>query len=125
MAYERRIIHWCSDVFSSDLQPLELGYDLFHHACRRRGDDRDPADEFLLRNVGDGQALDIVAARGEQPGDPREDARLVVDDDGKRVPLAGFFLDVHAIRPVPWLRRSSCRKLRPPEGSCRYGPPPT
>src|SRR3546814_17737634 len=106
-------------------QPLELGDDLFHHACRRRGADRDTADETVLTNVGDGPAHDIVAARGEQPGDPREDARLVVDDDGKRVPLAGFFLDVHAITPVPWLRRSSCRTLRPPAGSCRSRPPPT
>ena len=33
------------------------------------------------------QALDIIAARGEQAGDPGEDARLVVDDHRERVAL--------------------------------------
>ena len=39
----------------------------------------------------DGEALDVEAAAGEEPGDPREHAGLVLDEDGERV-LHGFFL---------------------------------
>ena len=45
----------------------------------------------LLRAVdlGDGQAVDVVAAPGKQPDDARQDARLVVDQHGDRVALGG------------------------------------
>ena len=43
----------------------------------------------LLRaiDLGDGQALDVVAAPGKQPDDARQHARLVVDQHGDRVAL--------------------------------------
>ncbi len=53
--------------------------DLVDHRRRAVGDDGDPADRVVLGDVGHGQAVDVVAARGEQAGDLGEDARLVVD----------------------------------------------
>ncbi len=38
-------------------------------------------------HLGDGQALDIVAAPGEEPDDARQDTRLVVDEDGDGMAL--------------------------------------
>ena len=38
-----------------------------------------------LVDLGDGQALDIVAAAGEQPDDARQHARLVVDQHRDRM----------------------------------------
>ena len=45
--------------------------DLVDHGGRPDGDDGDAADRVVLGDVGHGQAVDIVAARGEQAGDPR------------------------------------------------------
>jgi hypothetical protein len=76
-------------------QPVELRHDLFHHMRAGRGDDGDAADGLVGGDVRHGQALDIVTARGEQAGDPGENARLVIDHHGQRVPLRFFFGDVH------------------------------
>ena len=42
---------------------------------------------LLVLGLGHGQALDIVAAPGEQPDHARQNARLVVDQHGERVAL--------------------------------------
>ncbi len=61
-------------------QPFKLRVDLVDHRGRAVGDDGDAADRVVFGDVGHGQAVDIVAARGEQPGDLGEDARFVVDE---------------------------------------------
>ena len=68
--------------------------DLFDHLRRSGRDNGDPADRLVFCHLADGQALDIVAARGEQAGNPREDAGFVVDDDRQRMAFGGFGLDV-------------------------------
>ena len=40
-----------------------------------------------MRDFGDRQAFDIIAAPGEQADDAGENARLVIDQDGKRMCL--------------------------------------
>jgi hypothetical protein len=68
-------------------QAFELGVDLVDHRRRAMGDDGDAADVVLVGDVGYGQAVDVVAARGEQPGDLGQNARLIVDRDGQDVAL--------------------------------------
>ena len=57
-------------------QPVELRLDLLDHHAGAGGDDVDAAARAGGIDRGDGQAVDIVAAAGEQPDDPREDAGL-------------------------------------------------
>src|SRR4051812_31239540 len=62
-------------------EPLELALDLLDHSVGARGHDGDARDVLLVLGLGDGQALDVVAAAREHAGDPRQHARLVVDDN--------------------------------------------
>src|SRR6266508_4602718 len=48
------------------------------------GHDRHPGDAGIER-LAHRQALDVVTARREEPGHPREDAKLVLDEDRDRV----------------------------------------
>ena len=50
---------------------------------------------MVVGNVGHGQAVDIIAARGEQAGDAGQDTRLVRHRQRQDVPLALFFVDMH------------------------------
>ena len=72
-------------------QPFKLGLDLVDHRWRAVGYDGDAADRVIFGNVGHGEAVDVVTARGEQPGDLGKDPRLVVDGDSKDVALGGGF----------------------------------
>ncbi|WP_370584370.1 hypothetical protein [Novosphingobium sp. ES2-1] len=63
--------------------------------------DGDAADVVAIGDVGHGQAVDIVAARGEQAGDLGENARFVVDRDGEDVALLRLLSDVHHCSGVP------------------------
>src|SRR6266481_617491 len=65
----------------------QLRLDLLDDHPRSRGHDGDPRQAVAPINLGDGQALDIVAAPGEQPDDARQDARLVVDENGDGMSL--------------------------------------
>ena len=76
-------------------QPLELGADLVDHRRRPVGDDGDPAERVAFRDVGHGQAVDVVAAGGEQPGDLGKDPGLVVDHDGQDVAFRHLLADLH------------------------------
>ena len=51
---------------------------------RAAGDDGDAAGVGVAVGLGDRQALDVVAAGGEQADDAVQDARLVVHEDGER-----------------------------------------
>ena len=68
-------------------QALKLVLDLGQHHRRAGGHDGDPRQVLGVLGLRDGQALDVVAAAGEQADDPGQHARLVVDEDRKRVPL--------------------------------------
>ena len=57
------------------------------------------AREARVLAQADGEALDVEAAAGEEPGDPREHAGLVLDEDGERV-LHGFFLPLRDWPPI-------------------------
>ena len=74
---------------------LELRDDLVDHRRRTVGDDGDAAGVMIFRDVGHGQAVDVVAARREQPGDLGQDARFVVDGDGEHMPLGVAVLNLH------------------------------
>ena len=54
---------------------------------------------FAPVDLGDGQALDIVAAPGKQPDDARQHARLVVDEHGDR--MAFRMSDISTISVIP------------------------
>ncbi|MBS0524627.1 MAG: hypothetical protein JSS04_13445 [Proteobacteria bacterium] len=60
-------------------QPVELRLDLLDHHRRAGGDDGDARQVLGRVGLGHRQALDVVAAAGEQPDHPGENARLVVD----------------------------------------------
>jgi len=75
-------------------------HDLLQRRGPRGGDDRDAADLLVGGDLAHRQAFDVVAARGEQAGDPGEDARLVVDDHRERMALGFFFPDVHLAIPA-------------------------
>ncbi|MNY49006.1 hypothetical protein D3C86_1843900 [compost metagenome] len=66
-------------------QPLELVLDLVEHVRRAAGDDGDAREMRLMFRFRNGQALDVVASAGEQADDPGENARLVVDENRKRM----------------------------------------
>ena len=70
-------------------QSIELIADLRQHHRGAGRDDGEAREASCFVRLGDGQALDIVAAPGEERSDARQHARLVVDQDGKCVPLAG------------------------------------
>src|SRR5690606_4251900 len=76
-------------------EALELRLDLIDDLRRAFGNDRDPAYLVVFADVGHGEAVDVITARGEQPGDLGEDARLVVDGDGEHVALGVAMLDFH------------------------------
>ena len=61
-------------------QPLELALDLLQDRVRAGRHDGDAREVLLVLGLRDREALDVVAAAGEQPRDAREHARLVVDD---------------------------------------------
>ena len=68
---------------------VELLLDLLEHlvvAARHQRDARDGGIERL----GDRQALDVEAAAAEQPGDARQHAELVLDQDGDGVRMRGL-----------------------------------
>ena len=58
----------------------EQGLDLLDHELAAGGDDVDPRQAADLVDRGYRQAVDIVAAAGEQADDPGQDTRLVVDE---------------------------------------------
>ena len=70
-----------------DLDELvQLLRDLLDHVVRAGGDDRHPRHRRVLGRR-HRQRLDVVAARGEQAGDARQRARLVLDEDREDVAL--------------------------------------
>ena len=60
---------------------LELRLDLLQHLRRAARDDGDARQMRLMLGLRDRQALDIVAAAGEQADDAGKHARLVVDEN--------------------------------------------
>ncbi len=66
-------------------QPVELRLDLLDHHRRAAGDDGDAREVLLGVGLRHGQALDVVAAAREQADHARQDAGLVVDQDGDGV----------------------------------------
>ena len=81
-------------------------------------------ERFSARvGLGDGEALDVVAAAGEQADHAGEDARLVVDqhrDGVARRPARDL------LTPAPCLLRTPAwRRGRPGPAACRNGPRPT
>src|SRR5215471_21870553 len=62
-------------------QPFELVFDLSQDHWRAGGDDREAREMLLVLCLGHRQAVDVVAATREQPGDARQYARLVVDQN--------------------------------------------
>ena len=82
--------------------PLELRLDLRQDAGRAAGDDGDARGVGRVVGLGHRQALDIVAARGEQADHAVQHARLVVHDHGEGGALG---------RPPP------ARRGRPKRGS--------
>ncbi len=66
-------------------EPFELMMDLLDRLRRARGDDGDARADARHAPLRHGEALDIVAAAREQADDPRQHARLVVDEHGKRM----------------------------------------
>src|SRR6185437_5292118 len=71
---ERQIVHRMDRN-----QPLELMTDLLDDLRRARSDDGDAREMRRVRDLGDGQALDVVAAPREHADDACEHPRLVVD----------------------------------------------
>ena len=82
-------------------QAIELRLDLLDDHGRAQGHQIDAGESLAALDLGDGQALDIVAAPGEEADDPRQNPRLVLDQHGKRAALGGV---VHG------------RSSRPPTG---------
>src|SRR5438093_11084449 len=80
-------------------QAVELVDDLFNHMRRSRRDDRDTADRLILRDIRDGQTLDIIASRREHAGDAGQDAGLVTDEARERVALRCFGLPTPQYSP--------------------------
>ena len=66
-------------------QLVQLLRDLLDHVVGADGDDRHPRQRRVLGRR-HGQRLDVVAARREQPGNPRQRAGFVLDEDGEDVP---------------------------------------
>ncbi len=91
-------------------EPFQLCMDLVDHRRRAIGYDRDPADSVVLRNVGHSQAVDVITARSEQPGDLRQYASFIVNGDGQDVPLCLGSCNLHhtsafassSIVPATW-----------------------
>ena len=54
---------------------------------RAGGDDGDPRQMRLVRDLSNGQALDVIAAAREHADHPREHAGLVVDQNREGVGL--------------------------------------
>ncbi len=63
-------------------QAVELRLDLLDHHLGARRHDVDAAAAALVVDRRHGQAVDVVAAAGEQPDDAGEHAGLVLDQDG-------------------------------------------
>ena len=77
----------------ADLDDVDELVELLRHLVDRvlvAVDHDGDAREARVLAQADGQALDVEAAPGEEPGDPREHAGLVLDEDGERV-LHDFF----------------------------------
>ena len=68
-------------------QAVELVLDLREHHRRAGGDDGDPRQVLGVLGLRDREAVDVVAAAGEEADDAGEHARLVVDDHRERVAL--------------------------------------
>src|ERR1700737_905010 len=83
----------------------QLRLDLLDDHSRSRGHDGDPRQAVAAIDLGDGQALDIVAAPGKQPDHTRQDARLVVDENGNGMALE--------LGHVQCLKREPCPPPRP------------
>src|ERR1700724_4298535 len=81
-------------------------------------DDRDPRKMLGMGDLGDGQALDVIAAPGKQPDDAGENARLVIDQNRKRVDLDIRLAEGRGIGreggrwSVHGVTRASCRRHR-------------
>ena len=60
----------------------ELAHDLRELVLRLDGDDDVDARDIRLLRVARGDALDVERTAADEPGDMREHARLVVDDEG-------------------------------------------
>ena len=86
-------------------QPVELRLDLIDDHRRAGGDDGDARDVAAGIDLGDGEALDVVAAPGEQADHPGEDARLVVDQDRERVGFLPRRFGHGCNLSCAWLRR--------------------
>ena len=76
-------------------EPAELGLDLVDDRLGAGGDDGDARAVLVVLDLGDRQALDIVAAARKQADHAAEYARLVVDEDGQHVAFDGFILRKH------------------------------
>jgi hypothetical protein len=66
-------------------QLVKLLLDLLERLVVTPGDERDARDG-RVHGLGDREALDVEAAAAEEPRDAREDAELVLDQNGDGVP---------------------------------------
>jgi hypothetical protein len=75
-------------------QTSELGLDLLDHRGCAGGDDGDAREVAQLVGLGHGQALDIVAAPGEQADDAGQHTGFVVDQNAEGVALRNIRVGV-------------------------------
>ena len=74
-------------------EPQQLRLDLFDDHRRAGGDDGDAREVVDAVGLGDGQALDVVAAAREQADDTRQNAGLVVYENRDGVFLDGAAME--------------------------------
>jgi len=80
--------------FVHDDHAFQLGLDLGNHLRCARGHNRDARTVAKMVNFGHGQAVDIVATGREQADDAGQNARFIVNADGKGVCLYHFGIRV-------------------------------
>ena len=83
-------------------KPVQLGNDLLDHMRRAISGDSDPAHGMIFADIGDSQAVDIIAARGEHARDTRQYTGFIIDQNGKNVTFNGFFVNMHQTRAFAW-----------------------
>src|SRR6202008_111591 len=78
---------------------VQLLGDLFDHVVRAHRDDGHARHRLVLRR-GDGERLDIVAARGEEARDARQRASFVLHQDGEDMSHSSS-ARIISVKPLP------------------------